>query len=101
MHSRIRTQEQSHDHDDDEDTVMILLDVMSIYPSLKPSDAVDHMMEVKEELRMMGCPCVASTEAMILLGAVNIDPQVPDECCFTGVEKGDPKKHVRVATRIL
>ena len=74
---RISAYEPSHERENDHETVLILLDVVSLYPSLKPSDAIDVMDEAKEELRKIGRPCVSSTDAMLkLLGAASIDPQV-------------------------
>ena len=70
-------QTMSEGEEIDNETFIILLDVVSLYPSLVASDAIEVMNEVKDEFSKVGRPCIASTEAILkLLAAANIDPQV-------------------------
>ena len=70
-------QQRALDSAEQLETVLILLDVVALYPSLIASDVIDVMHEVKEELMKKGIPCVSSTEAVLrMLAAASIDPQV-------------------------
>ena len=67
----------NNNSNENEETALLLLDVVALYPSLIPSDTHDVLIEMTEELRKEGKPCIASNEAILIcMAAASIDKMV-------------------------